>query len=131
MKFQQGDTIISGPYLILEKNGKAVTPQDHYSNKELARISQVRGSHMILAVVVEAWRKGLRVEARYLVWDNVVASVDDYSLNGVTFLPRGSRDYKMTELLDRENDDVNCMITWLQYDGQQAWIAEHEPEEQI
>ena len=128
MKFQQGDTIISGPYLI-RANGKAGTPQDHLHTEELARISQQRGSHMILGLVQEAGRHGIGVEARYLTWDNMVEAVDNYNLSGLTYLPSNSRDYKMTELLDREKDDVDRMIAWLQYDGQQAWIAEHQPEE--
>ena len=130
MKFQQGDTIISGPYLI-QADGKAATPQDQVQTNKLAlaRISRIRGSHMILGVVQNADLKGISVEARYLAWDNVVEFVENYNLSGLTYLPLDSRGYKMTELLDREEDNVNCMIAWLQYDGQQTWIAKHQPEE--
>ena len=130
MKFQQGDVIISGPYLI-QTDGKAIKPEkQEVQAQKLASISQVRGSHMILAVVQEVVPQGIRVEARYLVWNTVVESVDSYSLSGITYLPTGSRDYEMTELLNREENDVNRITAWLQYEGQQTWIAKHQPEEQ-
>ncbi len=86
---------------------------------------------MILAIVQDVDSKGMNVEARYLTWDTVMESVDEYGLNGTTRLPADSRDYKLTELFDREKNNVNRIIAWLQYDGQQAWIAQHQPEEQI
>ena len=127
MKFKQGDVVISGPYLI-RADGKPGTPQDHLQAAELALISEQRGAHMILAVVQDIGSGGFNVEARYLAWDRVMEPVDRYNLNGITYLPADSRDYKMTDLLDREQNNVNRMIAWLQYDGQQAWIAEHQPE---
>ena len=130
MKFKVGDTIISGPYLI-KVDGSAGTPNDRIKTEKLAQISLERGTHMILGKVVAASKLGIHVEARYLMWNSAVEEVGDYNLHGKTFLPVDSVDYGLTELLDREKDDVDNMVTYLQYDGQSAWIAEHQPEEQI
>lgn len=127
-KYKEGDCIISGPYLI-KADGKAATPEDHDRAVKLARISEQRGAHMILGLVEDVGPGGITVEARYLAWDNVVEPVDGYNLNGTTFLPADGEDYKLTELFDRERDNVDRMIAFLQFAGQEQWCAEHEPEE--
>jgi hypothetical protein len=127
-KYKEGDCIISGPYLI-KSDGKAATPEERDRNVKLAKISQQRGAHMILGLVQDVGPGGIRVEARYLVWDEQVESVDGYNLTGTTFLPVGEEDYALTELFDRERDNVERMIAFLQFAGQERWCAEHEPEE--
>ena len=129
-KYIEGDVIISGPYLI-KADGKAATPEEQSRAAKMSQISQERGAHMILGTVLDAGPGGIRVEARYLAWDTVVESVEGYNLTGVTFLPVDSPDYKLTELFDRERDDVDRMIAFLQFAGQEQWCAEHEPKEQL
>ena len=129
-KYKEGDCIISGPYLI-KADGKAATPEERDQQVKLAQISKERGAHMILGLVSDVGAGGIRVEARYLAWDKQVESVDGYNLNGTTFLPADGEDYKLTELFDRERDNVERMIAFLQFAGQESWCAEHEPEEQL
>ena len=127
-KYKEGDCIISGPYLI-RADGKATTLEEQERAVTMAKISEERGPHMILALVTDVGMGGIRVEARYLAWDHVVESVDGYNLSGTTFLPSDSEDYKLTELFDREHGNVERMIAFLQFAGQEQWCAKHEPEE--
>lgn len=121
-KFRAGDTIISGPY-VFEPSGKPIVVQaSHYEGTpEIAKISKDRGSHVLLSVVLKALPTGITVSARYIVWDDHIEPIREQS-----FLHKESDDYRVTDLLDRERNNVQTMVEFLQHDGQREWLAEHK-----
>lgn len=109
MKYQPGDIIMTGPFT-LKKLGDP---------DALHAVSEERGPHCIIARVVATRDEGIMVEAMYFVWDSVVESVDNWDMGkgNTTWLVPGSENkhYEMTELFNREKDDINTMLGWLYY----------------
>lgn len=117
--YKPGDIIITGPAWLRASLG---SDRKH-------PVSEKRGTHMIVAEVLDVKSDGLLVQPRYLVWDEVTEPSENYGMGDANFLPFDNDSVKMTDLFDRERNNVERMIEWLQYDGQADWVSEHEPEE--